>query len=172
MSFDEVLKNRRSIRMYKEETVQMKKIEEIINAGILAPSAHNRQPWKVAILEEDEKNNIACTLEDKAEGDISKIKTAEIIKQAPTLLAIYYDDKDGNRDDDMLSLGAFIENMHLKATELGLGSLWIANTNCIKEDINYISSVGYECISCLAIGYKDQDPKARPRKSLEEIIIS
>ena len=44
--------------------------------------------------------------------------------------------------------------------------------NAIKEDINYISSVGYECVSCLAIGYKNQDPKMRPRKSLEEIIVS
>ena len=72
----------------------------------------------------------------------------------------------------MLSIGAFIENMHLKATEMGYGSLWIANTNSIKEDINYISSVGYECVSCLAIGYKDQNPKMRPRKSLEEIMVS
>ncbi len=172
MNFDEVINQRRSIRKFQDKEVDIKTLEEIIKAGILAPSAHNRQPWKVAILETDEKNDIATVLEDKAQDDQSKITTANIIKEAPALLAIYYDDKDGNRDHDMLSLGAFIENMHLKATELGLGSLWIANTNSIKEDISYISSVGYECISCLAIGYKNQEPKPRPRKTLEEILVS
>lgn len=172
MSFDEVIASRRSIRKFLDKKVDMSDVEEIIKAGIMAPSAHNRQPWKVAILEVEEKDDIASVLEDKADGDESKVNTARIIKEAPILLAIYYDDKDGNRDDDMLSIGAFIENMHLKATEMGYGSLWIANTNSIKEDINYISSVGYECVSCLAIGYKSQDPKMRPRKSLEEIIVS
>ena len=172
MSFEEVLEARRSIRKYQDKEVDIKDVEKIIKAGILAPSAHNRQPWKVAILETSEKDEIAYTLEDKAGLDESKKNTARIMKEAPILIAIYYDDKDGNRDDDMLSLGAFIENMHLKATELGYGSLWIANTSSIKEDINYITSVGYECISCLAVGYKDQNPKPRPRKTLEEIIIS
>lgn len=172
MSFDEVIASRRSIRKFLDKEVSISDVEEIIKAGIMAPSAHNRQPWRVAILEVDEKDNIASVLVDKADGDESKVNTARIIKEAPILLAIYYDDKDGNRDDDMLSIGAFIENMHLKATEMGYGSLWIANTNSIKEDINYISSVGYECVSCLAIGYKDQSPKMRPRKSLEEIIVS
>ena len=172
MSFDEVIASRRSIRKFLDKEVSISDVEEIIKAGIMAPSAHNRQPWRVAILEVDEKDNIASVLVDKADGDESKVNTARIIKEAPILLAIYYDDKDGNRDDDMLSIGAFIENMHLKATEMGYGSLWIANTNSIKEDINYISSVGYECVSCFAIGYKDQNPKMRPRKSLEEIIVS
>lgn len=172
MSFDDVLTLRRSIRKFEDREVDIKDVETIIKAGILAPSAHNRQPWKVAILEPDEKDKIATVLEDNAFDDISKINTARIIKEAPVLLAIYYAESDGSRDNDMLSLGAFIENMHLKATEMGLGSLWIANTNSIKEDISYISSVGYECISCLAIGYKKQMPKPRPRKDFEDIIVS
>ena len=135
MSFDEVIASRRSIRKFLDKEVSISDVEEIIKAGIMAPSAHNRQPWRVAILEVDEKDNIASVLVDKADGDESKVNTARIIKEAPILLAIYYDDKDGNRDDDMLSIGAFIENMHLKATEMGYGSLWIANTNSIKEDI-------------------------------------
>ena len=118
MSFDEVIASRRSIRKFLDKEVSISDVEEIIKAGIMAPSAHNRQPWRVAILEVDEKDNIASVLVDKADGDESKVNTARIIKEAPILLAIYYDDKDGNRDDDMLSIGAFIENMHLKATEL------------------------------------------------------
>ncbi len=170
MSFDDVVLNRRSIRKYLDKDVSMSDVEKIIKTGILAPSAHNRQPWKVKVVVSEEKTKIYEALLAKKDEDSSVANTAGIINEVPCLLVVFYDGNE-NRDHDMLSLGAFIENMHLKATELGLGSLWIANTDRIKKEISEITDVGLECISCLAIGYKDQEPSLRPRKNLEEIII-
>ncbi len=171
MNFDDVLLNRRSIRKYLDEDISDLDIKKIIDAGVLAPSAHNRQPWKVMILKGDMKNKIAGLLKEKKDIDNSIENTSNIIMNAPVLLVIFYDKTSGSRDNDLLSLGAFIENMHLKATELGLGSLWIANTMYIKKEISEVLNVSLECISCLAIGKKDTNPLKRPRKDLDDIIL-
>ena len=171
MSFDDVILNRRSIRKYLSDDIDIEKVYEIIECGILAPSAHNRQPWKVKVLSKDEKKLVYDSLILKKDKDASIENTASIINEAPCLLVIFYDGDSKSRDHDILSIGAFIENMHLKATELGLGSLWIANTDYIKEEISKITKCNLECISSLALGYKNQNPSSRPRKSLEEIIL-
>ena len=171
MMFDEVIKSRRSIRKYTSERVSSQDIYSIIDAGRLAPSAHNRQPWKVRVFDSKEKGLIYFSLLEKASLDPSIKNTAEIIDNVPVLIGVFYDKEGDFRDHDFLSLGAFVQNMHLKATEMGLGSLWIANTDYIKKEISKIISCDLECISCLAVGYKDQEPKMRPRKSLEEIIL-
>lgn len=171
MSFDEVVSSRRSIRKYLSLDISDDVIEEIIKCGILAPSAHNRQPWKIVVLRGEVKDLVASSLMDKSYIDSSICNTANVMKEAPVLVVIFYDCAGGSRDNDMLSLGAFIENMHLKATELGLGALWVANTNYVKNEISEICNVELECISCLAIGKKGQEPKMRPRKSFEEIIV-
>lgn len=62
--------------------------------------------------------------------------------------------------------------MILLAEEKGLGTLWIANTNLIKEEIKEITSVNLETISCIGFGLKDQFPNKRPRKDFSEVIIS
>lgn len=71
---------------------------------------------------------------------------------------------------DFLSIGASIENMILKATEIGLGTLWIANT-CFAYDalMEYIGLPG-QLIGAVAVGYADEQPKERPRKTLLEIM--
>lgn len=171
MNFDEVVSKRRSIRSYLDKEVEEDKIKEIVKCGILAPSAHNRQPWKIKVLKGDETNQVGELLLEKKDLAPSIENTANIIIEAPVLIVIFYDKTEGQRDNDILSIGAFIENMHLKATELGLGSLWIANTNYIKEEIKELINTDLECISTLAIGYKKQDPNQRPRKKQEEIMM-
>ena len=174
MEFCDVLKSRRSIRKYKDENIDENVVLEAIKYGIMSPSAHNRQPWKVKIVKSDIKNAIADALIDKTkdiEGH-SGVNTARVIKQVPVLLVIYYDPEEGaNREHDILSLGSFIEHIILYLTDKGLGTLWIANTNLIKEEVSNITRVDLETISTIGIGIKDQDPHMRPRKDLDDILI-
>lgn len=71
---------------------------------------------------------------------------------------------------DSLSIGASIENMLLRAVDLGLGTLWIANT-CLAypELIDYIG-MDKQLIGAVAVGYPAEHPAARLRKSREEIV--
>ena len=71
---------------------------------------------------------------------------------------------------DSLFIGASIENMILKASEIGLGTLWIANT-CFAYDalMEYIGLPG-QFIGAVAVGYADEQPAERPRKTVSEIM--
>ena len=171
MNFDDVVLSRRSIRKYLDKDVSFSDIEKIIQFGILSPSAHNRQPWKVKVVSNNEKIEIVNALLKKSDLDSSIANTANVIKELPVLIVVYYDGDNSNRDHDILSIGAFVQNMHLKATEMGLGSLWIANTDYIKKEISDITNCDLECVSCLGVGYKAQEPKMRPRKLIDDILI-
>ncbi len=174
MELTEVIKDRRSIRMFKGEAIDSKILNDAINYGILAPSAHNRQPWKVRIATIDEKNAISDALYKKTKNipNHTGPHTAGIIKEVPSLLVIFIDNQiKENREHDIISIGAFIENIILYLTDLGLGTLWIANTDNIKEEIKKILDTDLECVSCIGVGEKNQTPKPRPRKDIEQIII-
>lgn len=71
---------------------------------------------------------------------------------------------------DSLSIGASVENMLLRATELGLGTLWIANT-CFAYDelVEYIGTES-QLVGAVALGVPDEEPVQRPRRRLEDVI--
>lgn len=52
----DAIKNRRSIRKYQEKALSREEIEAVIDAGILAPSSKNRQPWKFYVV----ADGLAC----------------------------------------------------------------------------------------------------------------
>lgn len=174
MELKEVISARRSIRKYKDELIDENIIWDAVKYGIMAPSAHNRQPWKVKLVKNEEKDKIADVLNDKTKDIVGHTgpHTAGVIKNVPYLLMIYIDnDIIENRDMDVISIGAFIEHIILYLTEIGLGTLWIANTNLVSDEIKIITGVNLETISCIGIGVKDQDPNMRPRKEFNEIVL-
>lgn len=175
MEFNKVISERRSIRKFQEKSVSDNQIKQAIQNGLLAPSAHNRQPWKFYLTTTQEKNAIASALYEKTKNISGHTgpHTATIIKDAPALLIIYYDnDNQGSRDMDLLSIGACIENITLSLVDEGLSSVWIGNTNLINDEMKNITNLSYDTISCLAIGYQDQYPHPRPRKAYEEVVIN
>lgn len=170
----DVIDARRSIRKFTSEPVDTELLIKGIEAGIKAPSAHNRQPWKFKILSTDEKNMVADLLEEKTkniEGHTG-VHTAGIIRKVPHLIMVFINNQNKeDRDMDILSIGACIENMILKYTELGLGTIWIGNTNLVNQEIKKSLNLPYETVSCIGVGFKNQDPKPRPRKLLGEVVL-
>lgn len=173
MEYNDVVATRRSIRKYIDEEVEDCLIKEIIESAMKSPSAHNLQPWKVMITKGELKNQVAELLlgKHKTIDDPSFETTANTIKNANVLLLIFYEPSSKIRDFDVLSIGSFIEHLCLKATDLGLGSLWIANTNHVSNEIARLVDTSLECISSVALGYKEYLPKERPRKEYREILI-
>lgn len=174
MELQKVIEDRRSIRIYKEDFVSMSILEEGIRMATLAPSAHNRQPWLFKIVSNEEKEQIAFLLEEKTKGIQGHTgpHTANIIRNVPSLIMVFLvNEKQEDREMDLLSVGAALENMILYFTDVGLGTLWIGNTNYIQEEIKELLHVPYETISCIGVGYKNQDPHARPRKDIQDVFI-
>ena len=189
------IEERRSIRKYTNQPVEKAVIEEVIRAATLAPSAKNRQPWKYLVYAGAEKEKLVDQMEiglyrerevspilpESAFGLPDAYNTLRIMRQAPMILVVLntngrnpYEEIDTDHRIseicDSLSIGASIENLILKATELGLGTLWIANTFfAYPELVEYIGTE-HQLVSAIALVYPAEEPNARPRKPLEEIL--
>ena len=189
------INDRRSIRKYKATAVNKADIEIILKAGILAPSAKNRQPWKYYVYAGYEKNKLLECMESGLvrERDGNKLlphsqnglpdafNTLKIMKEAPTLIIIEntnglspYSEIDAEKRVteicDTLSIGASVQNILLTATELGYGTLWIANT-CFAYD-ELVKSIGIngQLVGAISLGVPDEMPNQRPRRPFIDVV--
>ena len=187
------IKERRSIRKYISKPVDKKLINEILSAAVLAPSAKNRQPWKFIVYSAGSKDELLNAMEKgliKTKAELSNMSNSEyllsdafntlrIMREAPTVIMVLNTNGSSPFADidtfariteicDSLSIGAAIENMLLKATELGLGTLWIANTCYAYNELADFIGTTDLLIGAVALGYADEAPAPRPRKSLDE----
>lgn len=168
MELDSVIENRRSVRDYNSKRVDKKSIEKILNAGRLAPSAKNRQAWHfIVVLNEKTKDIIAQELQLKT-GEIG-LKTCNVIRDCSALILVFGDIEDEVMD--IQSIGACVENMVLKAYDLGIGSLWIGFILQIEEFLKEKYQTNDKLICGVALGYTDVFPTARPRKELKEMVV-
>ena len=183
MELKETIKNRRSIRKFKDMDISDKIVEDLIECARLAPSAKNRQNWKFLIVKGNTKNKIAdimlekeknqkVSLERKIYNENSSVKaTANIMKEAPILILVLKQYENNWIIGDSLSIGGAIEHICLRATDLGLGSLWIRDIVYTQKEIaELVGHEDLELISAISIGYPNEYPKQRPRKNLSEVL--
>lgn len=185
--------NRRSIRKFKETDVSPTIIEEIIQAGILAPSSKNRQPWRFTVVSGAAKAGMLSAMEQgilreemnpllpgsSAHLDGARC-TLEIMKQAPVTIfitnALGHDLSCALTEEDRISeicnaqsIGAAIQNMTLTACALGLGSLWICDIFFALEELTTWLHAEGQLFAALAVGYADEHPEPRPRTGMDHI---
>lgn len=159
------IKNRRSIRSYKNEDISIDIIKDILKSGLMAPSAKNNQPWRFLIVSQDVKTKISSKMIEL----VGPNKTAEVIANVPYLILVY------NSSDEYfnhLSIGAAIENILLECENRNLGSLWIGYIKKIEDYVKELVGVEMELVSAIAIGIKDENPLPRTRLNLDDILIS
>ena len=177
MTITEGIEQRRSIRKYTEQEVEREKIEEVLRAALLAPSGKNRQPWKYLVYQSEEKEK----LPESRHGLPSAFHTLRIMRQAPVLIVVLNTNAKSPFEEiktderlseicDSLSIGASIQNMLLRATELGLGSLWIGNTCFAYTEIVEYLKTEDQLAGAVSLGYAAESPAARPRKDWEEVV--
>lgn len=187
---------RRSIRKFKAESVPAHLIEQVLRAGIDAPSAKNRQPWRfVVVTEAGEKAGMLQAMREglewmehnavQTEQDRRFLKgawnTFHIMEQAPvTVFILNAEGKTpfeglepfGERFAELAnvqSIGAAIQNMCLAATDLGLGSLWICDVFEAYHTLTAWLGTTSQLAAALSLGYAAEEPAARPRRPLEEV---
>lgn len=169
----EAISTRRSIRHFNSEEVSAQDLKKIIEAGILSPSAHNRQPWHYIIINKDKalKNKISDIL--KANTDDTTTQTCNVIKESSALILVFAKIENKIMDEkvimDIESIGASIENMLLRATSLDIGTLWIGYILEIEKELQKIFKTDKKLLAAIALGHFDKNPNPRPRKAYEEV---
>lgn len=158
MEVSEAIKVRRSIRKYKSDPIPKEYLVKILEAGRLAPSAGNRQPWHFIIVRD----------KSLKEEIVKAARNQKFIAEADVVLIVLSDPEASPRwylQDPMIAA----ENMVLQATELGLGTCYIGafDENQIKSILSIPEKMKVICL--LPIGVPDETPSPKPRKPLTEI---
>lgn len=189
------INDRRSIRKFLDKEIPLELIKEILEAGRMAPSAKNRQPWKYIVFGNKQKQELLGCMElgikreehtksllpKSASGIPDAKNTLRIMREAPIIILVLNTngkspfltiDPDERITEicDTLSIGASIENILLRAEELELGTLWIANTCFAYGELVEYLSTDKQLVGAIAVGYANENPNPRPRKVLEEIV--
>ncbi|MFC1508118.1 nitroreductase family protein [Candidatus Omnitrophota bacterium] len=159
MDFFEVIKNRKSVREYSEKIVEKNIVENIINAGRVAATARNEQPWEFVVTYDKEILKKICDM----------CPNGPFIKDANLLIAVFSKDTKYYIED----CSAATQNMLLAIEALGLGACWIAgDKKDYIENIRKIFGVpaGYKLVSMISVGYSKKATSPKPKKSVQELL--
>ncbi len=150
------IKERRSVRKFKDKKVPDDVIEKILEAGRWAPTARHIEPWKFIVIKDGKLLN-----EISEEADYGNF-----IKDAAFAIAVVTDPSSKWHNVD----GALVtENLALEAWNEGLGTCWIGSLN--RDKAKEILEVPEELhlLTIMPFGYPDEEPSST-RKPLEEVV--
>jgi nitroreductase len=157
MTVMDIIRSRTSVRKWKDQPVEKKQLELLMEAAQKAPSAVNWQPYRFVLVDDPGK----LTLVSKAAGQPR-------IAKAPLLVVGVADPKRSPKWHLIDTVIALTQTM-LAAYEAGLGGVWVGafDEDSVKKalDIPKDSVVA----GILALGVPDQKPPVKPRKSIEEL---
>ncbi len=165
MEFYEVVKRRRSIRKYKTTPVEEDKIARVLEAGRLAPSAANRQPWHFIVV----KN-------PKVKEELRKAYNRDWFVNAPVIVVVCADPtKAWKRADGeefwKVDAAIAMEHIVLAATNEGLGTCWICafNEAEVKKVLRIPEHI--RIVAMTPLGYPDEvKGEVTDRKPMNEIL--
>lgn len=171
MDLFEVIEKRRSIRKYKPKPVANEDLKKILEAGRLAPSGGNRQPWSFVVVRDAEtKKALSIAAKNqKFIADADVVVTA-LGDAGATKIQLPYK-LSTNRISYLQDPMIAVEHMILAATALGYGTCWIGafNQSEVKKILNIPENM--VVVALLPIGVPDESPAQRPRKPFKEIFF-
>ena len=164
----ELMMSSRSIRNYKDSLINKETLNEILKCGVNAPNGKNLQAYEIRVLSPALIDSIkSAGVKDNPQiGEREGFKN--IFVDAPCVLSIAYDT---TYDMSQVDCGLLGENIILSAWSKGIGSCclgssarWIKDSPSAKPYLDKIGfSEGYELLYCIALGYPDETPEAKPR---------
>jgi len=165
MDVKNAIGSRFSVRKFKNIPVEHEKLNQILEAARLTPSAVNFQPWHFIVVQQPENLK-----------KIYEIYPREWIKSAPLVFVACSDpskawirNSDGKNSAD-IDIAIAVDHIILQATELGLGTCWVCNfkVNVCSELFEIPAPL--EPVVLIPLGYPDIDPPVKKRKPLEKIV--
>lgn len=157
----ELLKIRRSIRVFGDQGISKKQLEKIVDAARFAPTARNLQPWEFVVV--TEKANLSQLAQ--------LAQTGRFIAQAAACIAIFSADTKYFLEDG----SAATCNILLAATALGIGSCWVAGDKkpyCSQVSALLNAPSEMKLVSLVALGYPVEKNvfKEMVKRNLNELL--
>jgi len=163
MDIYETIEKRYSVRSYLDRPVEEEKLQRILNAARLAPSARNRQEWKFVVVRDAALRRLVADAADQG-----------FLAQAPVVIATVATETSHvmhcGVEAAPVDCAIAIEHMALAAVAEGLGTCWIGHFDqaaCCKL-LNVPSSA--KIIELLPLGYPAAAGPAKKRKAIKEVV--
>jgi len=164
VEFSELIEKRYSVRAYRPDPVEDDKLQQVLEAARLAPTAANRQPFQLIVIHTAGR-----------EAELKRIYNRDWFGQAPLVIcacgipAQGWNRKDGKNYSDV-DVAIAMDHLVLAATNAGLGTCWVAafDPDAAREVLGLPE--GVEPIAFTPLGYPADRPKPKSRKALSELV--
>lgn len=176
-SVAELIKERRSIRVFKKDPVSRQLIVDLLNIAVWAPNHGNRQPWRFILFQGDGRTTFANAMvqtysaeEYEKYGEKKKEYLAAV--PAHVIVVMKEDPRQKVWDEDYAATCSLIQNFQLAACEQGLGVVWKTNNYGYYPKFREIVGVqpGEKIVGILHIGYPEVVPHKQSRTNAEELL--
>ena len=166
MDVFEAVLQRRSVRAYTDEAVPREKLDKVLEAARVAPTARGTQPWHFVVVTDNEKRKV-----------LAKGRYAKFLAETPVVI-VALGDKEASSDWYAVDVALAVENMILTAQAEGLCTCCVGSFDESEVRKTVKASDNYEVILMLALGYPKEKLDVankllhlvRPRKSLEQVV--
>jgi nitroreductase len=164
MDFTTLVESRYSVRSYKRNPIGKKKLEKVLQAMRLAPTATNRQAFQFIVIHTEGRDEELRRIYDK-----NWFVQAPVVVCACGIPAENWVRMDGKNYNDV-DVAIAMDHLILAATNEGLGTCWIGafDAQAAKEVLGL--PAGVEPIALTPLGYPAGEPKPKKRKELSELV--
>ena len=164
MEFLELVESRYSVRGYKSTPVEEEKLQQVLEAARLAPTANNRQPFRLIVIRPEGR-----------EAELRRIYALDWFTQAPVIICACAVAEEGwVRLDGKVYVDVDVtiamDHLILAARSLDLGTCWIADFDPAAAREVLGLPEGVEPIVFTTLGYPAVAPRRKRRKPLAEIV--
>jgi len=164
MDFLDLAQKRFSVRAYESKPVPDDEINKVLEAARLAPTAANRQPLHLIVLQNSENRNA-----------MNVVYLRSWFRNAPVVIVVCVEPSkawvrgDGKNYGDV-DAAIVMDHMTLCAADIGLGTCWIASFDASKVRSILSLPPGIEPLAIATLGYPAEKGPAKMRKSLTELV--
>ena len=173
------IKNRRSVRAYKDEQIKEEELQAILEAGLWAPSAHNSQPWHFTVVQDAKliAHMSQVSLQGMAKSEVGWIARMgqsgrDIFYGAPTVIIV-----SGKKEEflePLIDCSAATQNLLLAAESLDIGSCWIGLIRFFFDNQEEVKKLqlpeGQQPFYGVCLGYKKRpNGTAGPTRTHETV---
>jgi nitroreductase len=164
MDFSTLIKKRYSVRGYRSEPVEKEMLEQVLDAARLAPTASNRQPFRIIVAQTERRRE-----------EIRRMYDRDWFVEAPTVICVC-----GVKSEAWISRGGMnyvyvdvaivMDHIILAATDLGLGTCWVgAFEKDVAREVFRLPD-DLEPVVMTPLGYAADQPEPKERRSIEELV--
>jgi nitroreductase len=164
MDFQELIAKRYSVRAYRPDPVEEAKVQQVLVAACLAPTAHNKQPFQFIVLRTAGR-----------EEELKRVYKRDWLSQAPLVIVACTEaaaawSRMDNKNYGEVDTTIAMDHLILAAADLGLGTCWIAafDPQALRDMLGL--PAGVEPLALTPLGYPADQPSAKKRKAPAELV--